>query len=99
MGVFHVFLNCTNGTKSRKASHLVFWSILEYQVLKKAHLARHPYVSKKIITSGKPQVYDLVMSFDFLLNIKLPYILGDGRSVFWKGHVMKLLYFLVEHFN
>ena len=24
MGVFHVYWNCTNGTKSRKASHIIF---------------------------------------------------------------------------
>ena len=62
----------------------VFWLILEYQVLKKAHLARHLYVSKKTITSEKPQVYAFVMYFDFLLAIKVSYILDDGRSVFWK---------------
>ena len=52
-------------------AYLVFLLILEYQVLKKAHLARHLYVSKKIITSGKPQVYALVMCFDLLLDINV----------------------------
>ena len=33
MGVFHVFFNCTNDTKSRKASHMIFAQTLQISTI------------------------------------------------------------------